>query len=100
VVSSNDTKIIQTNNLAVTPQPMTAALIFRRQLVRHKADLFTASSTADKLPLEKFHRLLDLVFWVKFLKFKSISLFVFFGEFYRVSLDPVIFCLAGLRRTY
>jgi hypothetical protein len=42
---------------------MTAALIFRRQLVRHKADLFTASSTADKLPLEKFHRLLDLAFW-------------------------------------
>jgi hypothetical protein len=23
----------------------------------------TASSTADKLPLEKFHRLLDLAFW-------------------------------------
>ncbi len=22
-----------------------------------------ASSTADKLPLEKFHRLLDLIFW-------------------------------------
>jgi hypothetical protein len=29
----------------------------------------TASSTADKLPLEKFHRLLDLVFWGKFSKF-------------------------------
>jgi len=26
-------------------------------------------------------------------------LFVFFGEFYRVSLDPVFFDLAGLRRT-
>ncbi|CAA9401782.1 hypothetical protein AVDCRST_MAG84-6179, partial [uncultured Microcoleus sp.] len=25
---------------------------------------FTASSTASKLPLEKFHRLLDLFFWV------------------------------------
>jgi hypothetical protein len=71
---------------------MTAALIFRRQLVRHKVDLFTASSTTDKLPLEKFHRLLDLVFWGKFLKFESISLFVFFGEFYRVSLNPVILC--------
>src|SRR4028119_1461060 len=59
----------------------------------------TASSTADKLPLEKFHRLLDLGFWGKFLKLNSISLFVFFGEFYRVSLDPVIFGLAGLRRT-
>jgi hypothetical protein len=23
----------------------------------------TTSSTADKLPLEKFHRLLDLAFW-------------------------------------
>jgi len=34
VASSNDTKPIQTNNLAVTPQPMTAALIFRRQLDR------------------------------------------------------------------
>jgi hypothetical protein len=32
------------------------------------------------------------------LKLNSISLFVFFGEFYRVSLDPVIFDLAGLRR--
>jgi hypothetical protein len=34
VPTSNDTKPIQTNNLAVTPQPMTAALIFRRQLIR------------------------------------------------------------------
>jgi hypothetical protein len=34
MASSNDTQRIQTNNLAVTPQPMTAALIFRRQLVR------------------------------------------------------------------
>jgi len=89
LASSNDTKRIQIHNLVPTPQPMTAALIFRRQLVRHKPDLLTASSTADKLPLEKFHRLLDLVFWVKFLKLNSISLFVFFGEFYRVSLDPV-----------
>ena len=66
VVSSNDTKPIPTNNLAVTPQPMTAALIFRRQLVRHKSPLLTANSTADKLPLEKFHRLLDLIFWGNF----------------------------------
>jgi hypothetical protein len=51
----------------------------------------TVSSIADKLPLEKFHRLLDLGFWSKFLKLSSISLFVFFGEFYRVSLDPVFF---------
>src|SRR4028118_1010739 len=80
---------------------MTATLIFRRQLVRHKPDLLTASSTADKLPLEKFHRLLDLVFWGKFLKLNSISLFVFFGEFYRVSLDPVfqpVACGAPLTR--
>jgi hypothetical protein len=55
----------------------------------------TASSKTDKLPLEKFHRLLDLVFWGNFLKFNSISLFVFFGEFYRVSLNPVEFCLCG-----
>jgi len=60
------TKRIQINNLVPTPQPMTATLIFRRQLVRHKPDLLTASSTADKLPLEKFHRLLDLAFWGKF----------------------------------
>src|SRR4028118_414889 len=33
-----------------------------------------------------------LSFGCAFLKFNSISLFVFFGEFYRVSLDPVIFC--------
>ena len=57
---------------------MTAALIFRRQLVRHKADLFTASSTADKLPLEKFHRLLDLAFWDKFLKLPTMQYFIFF----------------------
>jgi hypothetical protein len=77
---------------------MTAALIFRRQLVRHSLKL-TASSTADKLPLEKFHRLLDLVFWGKFLKFESISCFVFLWDVYRVSLNPVVFDLAGLRRT-
>jgi len=35
VASSNNIKLIQTNNLVVTPQPMTATLIFRRQLVRH-----------------------------------------------------------------
>jgi len=84
-VSSNDTKLIQTSNLAVTPQPMTATLIFRRQLVRPKPDLFTASSTAVKLPLEKFHRLLDLVFGGKFLKFDSISCFVFLWDVNRVS---------------
>jgi len=69
---------------------MTAALIFRRQLVRHSLKL-TTSSTADKLPLEKFHRLLDLVFWIKFLKFDSISCFVFLWDVNRVSLDPVFF---------
>ena len=52
---------------------------------------FIASSTADKLPLEKFHRLLDLVFGVKFLKFESISCFVFLWDVYRVSLNPVVF---------
>ena len=75
---------------------MTATLIFRRQLVRHKPPQLTANSTADKLPLEKFHRLLDLVFWVKFLKFDSISCFVFLWDVYRVSLNPVVFDLAGL----
>ena len=78
---------------------MTAALIFRRQLVRYKPDLLTANSIADKLPLEKFPRLLDLAFWVKFLKFDNISCFVFLWDVYRVSpgitgyhrvsLDPV-----------
>jgi len=41
VASSNDTKPLQTNNLAVTPQPMTAALIFRRQLVRHSLETYS-----------------------------------------------------------
>jgi len=87
---------------------MTAALIFRRQLVRSRP-LYFKQVLTDKLPLEKFHRLLDLVFWVKFLKLNIVSLFVFFGEFYRVSpgitgyhrvsLDPVFFRLAGLRRS-
>ena len=101
LASLNDTKPIQSNNLVVTSQPMTAALIFRRQLVRPKLDLLTTSSTADKLPLEKFHRLLDLVFWVKFLKFNSISCFVFLWDVYWVSLDPVILfraCGAPLAR--
>jgi hypothetical protein len=78
VANSNDIKPIQTKNLAPTPQPMTAALIFRRQLVRRSPFNLQASSEADKLPLEKFHRLLDLVFWGKFLKFDSISSFIFF----------------------
>jgi hypothetical protein len=89
VASSNDAKPIPTNNLEVTPQPMTAALIFRRQLVRSRP-LYFQQALADKLPLEKFHRLLDLVFWIKFLKFETISCFVFLWDVYRVSLDPVI----------
>ena len=83
--SSSDTKPIQTNNLALTPQPMTAALIFRRQLVRPRVLNLQQALSASKLPLEKFHRLLDLAFWVKFLKFNSISLFVFLWDVYRVS---------------
>jgi hypothetical protein len=89
VASSNDTNPIPTNNLAVTSQPMTATLIFRRQLVRHKPNLLIASSRADELPLEKFHRLFDLDFWIKFLKFDSILCFVFLWDVYRVSLNPV-----------
>src|SRR4028118_1945806 len=50
--------------------------------------LLTANSTADKLPLEKFHRLLDLAFWGKFLKLHTISCFVFLWDVYRVSLNP------------
>jgi hypothetical protein len=42
---------------------MTAALIFRRQLVRHSSLNLQQAPRASKLPLEKFHRLLDLVFW-------------------------------------
>jgi hypothetical protein len=64
----------------------------------------TASSTADKLPLEKFHRLLDLVFWGKFLKFGSISCFVFLWVVNRVSpgitgYHSTRFFLGGLRRS-
>jgi hypothetical protein len=95
LASSNDTKRIQTNNLVPTPQPMTAALIFRRQLVRHKFYSGQQALSASKLPLEKFHRLLDLGFWVKFLKFDGISCFVFLWDVYRVSLDPVEFCFCG-----
>ena len=89
MASSNDTRPIHTHNLVPTPQPMTATLIFRRQLVRYKPNLFITSSTEDKLPLEKFHRLLDLAFWGKFLKFDSISCFVFLWDVNRVSLAPV-----------
>src|SRR4028119_1769355 len=35
------------------------------------------SSTAVKLPLEKFHRLLDLVFWGKFLKLHNYHILYF-----------------------
>jgi hypothetical protein len=41
---------------------MTAALIFRRQLVRHSALYLQQAPRASKLPLEKFHRLLDQLF--------------------------------------
>jgi len=41
LASLNDTKPIQTNNLAPMPQPMTAALIFRRQLVRHSLETYS-----------------------------------------------------------
>ncbi len=92
MASSNDTKHIQISNLVPTPQPMTAALIFRRQLVRRRTLDLQQALSASKLPLEKFHRLLDLVFWGKFLKFNSVSCFVFLWDVYRVSLDPVIFC--------
>ena len=64
---------------------MTAALIFRRQLVRPRALNLQQALSASKLPLEKFHRLLALVFWVKFLKFDSISCFVFLWDVNRVS---------------
>ena len=110
LASSNDTKLIQTNNLVPMPQPMTAALIFRRQLVRHKTLDLQQAPRASKLPLEKFHRLLDLVFWIKFLKFDSISCFVFLWDvnrvspgitgYHRVSLNPVVFDFLGLRRTH
>jgi len=101
LASSNDTKPIQTNNLAPTPQPMTATLIFRRQLVRHNSLYLQQALSASKLPLEKFHRLLDLIFWGNFLKFDSISCFVFLWDVYRVSLNPVILsgaCGAPLTR--
>jgi hypothetical protein len=49
VVSSNDIKPIQTNNLAPTPQPMTAALIFRRQLVRRSPLNLQQTLSASKL---------------------------------------------------
>jgi hypothetical protein len=41
LASSNDLKGIQFNNLAFTPQPMTAALIFRRQLVRRSLETYS-----------------------------------------------------------
>ena len=65
---------------------MTAALIFWRQLVRHSFKLAT-SSTADKLPLKKFHRLLDLVFRVNFKNRILYHLLYFFSSltgYYRV----------------
>ena len=57
---------------------MTAALIFRRQLVRHSPLYLQQAPRASKLPLEKFHRLLNLAFWVKFLKLHTIPYFIFF----------------------
>ena len=71
------------------PQPMTTALIFRRQLVRHNPVYLQQALSASKLPLEKFHRLLDLAFWVKFLKLHIIPYFIFFLFIYRVVLGPV-----------
>jgi hypothetical protein len=47
-------------------QLMTAALIFRRQLVRQSTLNLQQTLSASKLPLEKFHLLLDLFFGVTF----------------------------------
>jgi hypothetical protein len=63
---------------------MTAALIFRRQLVRRHPFNLQQALSASKLPLEKFHRLLDLAFWGNFLKVYSISCFVFLWDVYPV----------------
>ena len=68
---------------------MTAALIFRRQLVRRRTLNLHQALSASKLPLEKFHRLLDLAFWGKFLKSHTIPLFIFFFKSNRVLLNPV-----------
>ena len=56
---------------------MTAALIFRRQLVRHSPLYLQQAPRASKLPLEKFHRLLDLAFWGKFLKLHNYHILYF-----------------------
>ena len=68
---------------------MTATLIFWRQLVRLSPLNLQQTLSASKLPLEKFHRLLDLAFWVKFLKLHNIPYFIFFLFIYRVVLNPV-----------
>jgi hypothetical protein len=50
---------------------MTAALIFWRQLVRHSPLYLQQALRASKLPLEKFHRLLDLKKAEKYQKCQS-----------------------------
>jgi len=70
MASSNDLKGIQSKKLALTSQPMTAALIFRRQLVRRRPFNLQQTLSASKLPLEKFHRLLDLVLWGNIKKYQ------------------------------
>jgi len=52
-------------------QPMIAALIFWRQLVRHSPLYLQQGLSASKLPLEKFHRLLDLEKAEKYQKCQS-----------------------------
>jgi hypothetical protein len=92
VVSSNGTKSHLDQQLSSHAATNDRYANFSASTRPTQCPLLTASSTADKLPLEKFHRLLDLVFWGKFLKFDIISCFVFLWDVYRVSLDPVILC--------
>jgi hypothetical protein len=53
----------RSNNLATHAAADDRCANFSASTRPTQALKLTASSTADKLPLEKFHRLLDLAFW-------------------------------------
>jgi len=63
VTSSNDTQVHPDQQLSTHAATDDRCANFSASTCPTQNLKVTASSRADKLPLEKFHRLLDLAFW-------------------------------------
>jgi hypothetical protein len=80
LASSNDIKCILGKQLSTHGATDDRCANFSASTCPTEPLQFTASSTTDKLPLEKFHRLLDLFFRVNF----EIAYFTIFCIFFQV----------------